>query len=40
VKKVVELYHGVINVESVPDKGSVFRVTIPKIQVTNIKAEL
>jgi len=40
VKKVVELYHGVIYVESVPDKGSVFRVTIPKIQVTNIKAEL
>lgn len=40
VKKVVELYHGMINVESVPDKGSVFTVIIPRIQVMNIKAEL
>ncbi len=40
VKKVVELYHGVINVESAPDKGSAFSVVIPRIQVTNIKAEL
>jgi two-component system sensor histidine kinase/response regulator len=40
VRKVVELYKGVINVESVPDKGSVFTVIIPRIQVTNIKAEL
>ncbi len=40
VKKVVELYHGVINVESTPDKGSVFTVIIPRIQVTNLKAQL
>jgi len=40
VRKVVELYHGVINVESVPDKGSVFTVKIPILQVTNIKSEL
>jgi signal transduction histidine kinase len=40
VKKVVELYHGVINVESTPDKGSAFTVIIPRIQVTNIKAQL
>jgi hypothetical protein len=40
VKKVVELYHGVIDVESSPDKGSVFTVLIPKSQVTNLKAEL
>jgi len=40
VKKVVELYHGVINVESAPDRGSVFTVIIPRIQVTNIKSEL
>lgn len=40
VRKVVELYHGVINVESIPDRGSVFTVTIPTLQVTNIKSEL
>lgn len=40
VRKVVELYHGVINVESVPDKGSVFTVMIPTLQITNIKSEL
>ncbi len=40
VRKVVELYHGVINVESIPDRGSVFTVTIPMLQVTNIKSEL
>lgn len=40
VRKVVELYHGVINVESVPDRGSVFTVTIPTLQVTNIKSKL
>jgi signal transduction histidine kinase len=34
VRKVVGLYHGVINVESKPDKGSVFTVIIPKSQVT------
>jgi signal transduction histidine kinase len=37
VKKVVDLYHGVINVESAPDKGSVFTVIIPRSQVSNIK---
>ncbi|MDX9772629.1 MAG: ATP-binding protein [Bacteroidales bacterium] len=36
VRKVVELYHGTITVESVPDKGSVFTVIIPKSQVTNL----
>ncbi|MBE0678964.1 MAG: hybrid sensor histidine kinase/response regulator [Bacteroidales bacterium] len=40
VRKVVELYHGVINVDSIPDRGSVFTVTIPTLQVTNIKSEL
>jgi signal transduction histidine kinase len=37
VRKVVELYHGVINVESIPDKGSVFTVIIPASQVSNLK---
>ncbi len=37
VKKVVDLYHGVINVESSPDRGSVFTVIIPRSQVSNIK---
>ncbi len=29
VRKITELYHGQISVESVPDKGSVFTVTLP-----------
>jgi signal transduction histidine kinase len=37
VKKVVDLYHGVINVESAPDRGSVFTVIIPMSQVSNLK---
>ncbi len=37
VRKVVDLYHGVINVESAPDKGSVFTVIIPTSQVSNLK---
>ena len=40
VRKVVGLYHGVINVESVPDRGSVFTVLIPKSQITNINIEI
>lgn len=40
VRKVVELYHGVIEVESVPDKGSVFTVKIPMPEVTKINSEL
>jgi len=37
VKKVVDLYHGVINVESSPDRGSAFSVIIPMSQVSNLK---
>ncbi|HSO77879.1 MAG TPA: hybrid sensor histidine kinase/response regulator [Bacteroidales bacterium] len=40
VKKVVELYHGVINVESAADSGTTFTVIIPMVQVQNIKAEI
>lgn len=38
VKKVVELYHGNIDVKSEPEKGSVFTVIIPKMQITNIQS--
>jgi signal transduction histidine kinase len=34
VKKVVELYHGTINVESTPDVGTVFTIRLPKKQPT------
>ncbi|TFH48447.1 MAG: HAMP domain-containing histidine kinase, partial [Bacteroidia bacterium] len=40
VKKVVELYHGVIKVESVADKGTTFTVIIPRSQVQNQKSEI
>jgi len=33
VKKVIELYHGTINVESTPDVGTVFTIRIPKKQI-------
>ncbi len=39
VKKVVELYHGVIEVTSEPESGSVFTVIIPKMQVTNLQSQ-
>jgi two-component system, sensor histidine kinase and response regulator len=35
VKKVIELYNGVITVESVPDVGSTFTVRLPKKQTVN-----
>ena len=34
VKKVVELYHGTINVDSTPDVGTVFTIRLPKKQIT------
>lgn len=34
VRKVIELYHGTIKVDSTPDMGSVFTVHLPKKQVT------
>jgi two-component system sensor histidine kinase/response regulator len=33
VKKVIELYHGTINVDSTPDVGTVFTIRIPKKQM-------
>jgi signal transduction histidine kinase len=34
VRKVIELYHGTIKVESTPDVGTVFTVRLPKKPVT------
>ena len=34
VKKVIELYHGTINVDSTPDVGTVFTIRLPKKTVT------
>jgi signal transduction histidine kinase len=33
VKKVIELYHGTINVDSTPDVGTVFTIRLPKKQL-------
>ncbi|NSW93723.1 MAG: HAMP domain-containing histidine kinase, partial [Bacteroidales bacterium] len=35
VRKVVELYHGTISVESTPDVGSKFIVRLPKTHTIN-----
>ncbi len=40
VKKVVDLYNGVINVESAPDKGTTFTVIIPRSQVSRLNADV
>jgi two-component system sensor histidine kinase/response regulator len=34
VKKVIELYHGTINVDSTPDIGTVFTIRLPKKTIT------
>jgi two-component system, sensor histidine kinase and response regulator len=34
VKKVIELYHGTINVESTPDVGTIFTIRLPKKRLT------
>jgi len=40
VKKVVSLYHGIITVDSILDKGTLFTVLIPLPQVQNINNRL